>query len=139
MPEIERLQKKIQYSFEETPNGGCVVIFLRLKPSTDSCAFKSRSTRGAKAIGKAAGYVPLLFHYQYQEEGESSGTDGFGPADDDNHGLSARRLLAAGVPQVVARELTGHRTSAMFDRYAIVSSTDMLAAQKKVELFRKQA
>jgi integrase len=51
----------------------------------------------------------------------------------------ARRLLAAGVPQVVARELTGHRTSAMFDRYAIVSSTDVLAAQKKVALFRKQA
>jgi integrase len=49
----------------------------------------------------------------------------------------ARRLLAAGVPQVVARELTGHRTSAMFDRYAIVSSTDVLAAQKKVAQFRK--
>ena len=51
----------------------------------------------------------------------------------------ARRLLAAGVPQVVAREITGHRTSAMFDRYAIVSSTDVLAAQKQVAQFRKQA
>ena len=51
----------------------------------------------------------------------------------------ARRLLAAGIPQVVARELTGHRTSAMFDRYAIVSSTDVLAAQKKVAEFRKKA
>jgi integrase len=51
----------------------------------------------------------------------------------------ARRLLAAGVPQVTARELTGHRTSAMFDRYAIVSSADVLAAQKKVAEFRKQA
>jgi Phage integrase family. len=51
----------------------------------------------------------------------------------------ARRLLAAGVPQVVARELTGHRTSAMFDRYAIVSSVDVLAAQKKIADFRKQA
>jgi hypothetical protein len=30
-------------------------------------------------------------------------------------------------------------TSAMFDRYAIVSSTDVLAAQRKVALFRKQA
>jgi integrase len=51
----------------------------------------------------------------------------------------ARRLLAAGVPQVIARELTGHRTSAMFDRYAIVSSADVLAAQTKVAEFRKQA
>jgi integrase len=49
----------------------------------------------------------------------------------------ARRLLAAGVPQVVARELTGHRTSAMFDRYAIVSGADVLAAQKKVTEFRR--
>ncbi len=51
----------------------------------------------------------------------------------------ARRLLAAGVPQVIARDLTGHRTSAMFDHYAIVSSADVLAAQKKVAEFRKQA
>ena len=51
----------------------------------------------------------------------------------------ARRLLAAGVPQVIARELTGHRTSAMFDRYVIVSSADVLAAQKKVTQFRRQA
>ena len=49
----------------------------------------------------------------------------------------ARRLLAAGVREVVARELTSHRTSAMFDRYAIVSSADVLAAQKKVAQFRK--
>jgi len=51
----------------------------------------------------------------------------------------ARRLLAAGIPQVTARELTGHRTSAMFDRYAIVSSADVLAAQNKVAEFRRQA
>jgi hypothetical protein len=41
--------------------------------------------------------------------------------------------------QVTARELTGHRTSAMFDRYAIVSSADVLTAQKKVAEFRRQA
>jgi len=51
----------------------------------------------------------------------------------------ARRLLAAGVPQLVARELTGHCTSAMFDRYAIACSADVLAAQKRVAEFRKQA
>jgi integrase len=50
-----------------------------------------------------------------------------------------RQLLAAGVPQAIARELTGHRTSAMFDCYAIVSSADVLAAQKRVTQFRRQA
>ena len=49
----------------------------------------------------------------------------------------ARRLLAAGVPQVTARALTGHRTSAMFDRYSIVNGADLLAAQSKVTEFRK--
>jgi hypothetical protein len=34
---------------------------------------------------------------------------------------------------------TGHRTSAMFDRYAIVSNVDALMAQIKVAEFRKQA
>jgi len=51
----------------------------------------------------------------------------------------ARRLLAAGVPTQIAKKITGHQTDSMFDRYAIVSSADVLAAQKKVAQFRRQA
>jgi integrase len=51
----------------------------------------------------------------------------------------ARQLLAAGVPTQIAKKITGHKTDSMFDRYAIVSSVDVLAAQKKVAEFRKQA
>jgi integrase len=49
----------------------------------------------------------------------------------------ARRLVAAGIPQVTARAFTGHLTDSVFSRYAIVSSADLLAAQTKVAEFRK--
>jgi hypothetical protein len=53
--------------------------------------------------------------------------------------LRARTSSFTAQVKIENRELTGHRTSAMFDRYAIVSNTDVLAAQKKVAQFRRQA
>lgn len=52
---------------------------------------------------------------------------------------AARRFIAAGVNQNVAKQLTGHLTDSMFQRYQIVSSADLLAAQTKVTEFRKRA
>jgi integrase len=52
---------------------------------------------------------------------------------------AARRFIAAGVNQNVAKQLTGHLTDSMFSRYQIVSSADMLAAQSRVAEFRKAA
>jgi hypothetical protein len=40
---------------------------------------------------------------------------------------------------LVKNKLTAYRTSTMFDRYAIVSSVDVLLAQKTIAEFRKQA
>jgi integrase len=36
---------------------------------------------------------------------------------------AARNMIRAGVPQSVARRLTGHRTDSMFERYAITDET----------------
>jgi integrase len=52
---------------------------------------------------------------------------------------AARRFIAAGINQNVAKQLTGHLTDSMFSRYQIVSSGDLLAAQSKVAEFRKAA
>src|SRR5262249_36825482 len=49
-----------------------------------------------------------------------------------------RRLLAAGVPQQIAKKLTGHVSDSMFERYAIVASALLLAAQDRVTEFRKR-
>jgi integrase len=46
---------------------------------------------------------------------------------------AARNMLAAGTPQAVAMTITGHRTDAMFRRYAIVDET-----QKKEALAQTQ-
>jgi integrase len=48
---------------------------------------------------------------------------------------AARNLIAAGVPQAVAKRITGHKTDAMFSRYNIVETTQLHGAMRKLEAF----
>jgi len=45
---------------------------------------------------------------------------------------AARNLIAAGVHQAVAKNITGHKTDSMFTRYNIVDSTQLHGAMQKV-------
>lgn len=48
---------------------------------------------------------------------------------------AARNMIAAGTPQVVAMKITGHRTDAMFRRYAIVNEEQKRDALVKTQQF----
>jgi integrase len=58
------------------------------------------------------------------------------------HGMrrSAARdmVLGAGLPEAVAMKITGHKTRAMFDRYNIVATKDVVAGQERLAAYRRE-
>jgi len=79
-----------------------------------------RDFRGAwDALVKAAGVPGLLFH--------------------DLRRSAVRNMIRRGVPQKTAREISGHKTDAVFSRYNIVSEGDLADAAKKIEAGAKAA
>ena len=52
---------------------------------------------------------------------------------------ACRNMLAAGVPQAVCMQVSGHRTDSMFRRYAIVAESDIRQALRKTQKYLETA
>ena len=56
----------------------------------------------------------------------------------DNRRTAARNMDRAGVPRQVAKQITGHKTDSMYNRYNIVNESDLVEAAQRIENGSKQ-
>lgn len=100
-------QRKATTDIERSMAGFCPWVFHRRGRAI-------RSLRGAfRAACEAAGCPGRLVH--------------------DLRRTAVRNFVRAGVPERVAMQLTGHKTRSVFERYNIVSETDLVDAASRLD------
>jgi len=108
----------IQKAIRDEKHPGCSWVFF--KDGKRIGEFKKAWWGACKRAGlwdEAGGRPTRLFH--------------------DLRRTGVRNLIRAGVPEVVAMRISGHKTRSVFDRYNIVSDDDLKAAARKLDEYMK--
>ncbi len=108
---IERRWKAREYRTRERGVGISEFVFHRDGKAIPPPTFNRQFAKARKA----AGISGKLFH--------------------DLRRTAARNMIRGGVPQSIAKRVTGHRSDSMFQRYDIASTADKLEALQKARVY----
>ncbi len=106
----------IQRSLREARFPDCPWVFFRADGRKVANFYRSWNTAClAAGLHDSEGGVRKLFH--------------------DLRRSGLRNLIRAGVPEVVAMRISGHKTRSVFDRYNVVSERDLHDAARRLEAY----
>ena len=80
--------------------------------------------------------VPFLAYFEVRTLRSEVDADGTGVQPDRKRVVVQPNLVRAGVPEAIAKSITGHKTDAVFQRYNITSDADKQDAVSKLDAYR---
>lgn len=129
--QIDLLNRTIRLNAGETKSGEGRIVKL----TQDVYTLLQACVMGKKAddyvFTRADGAQILDFRERWAKLTSSSGCPGL--LFHDLRRSAVRNMVRRGIPEVVAMKISGHKTRAVFDRYNVVSETDLADAALRIE------
>jgi len=107
-------------------------VFLNGDSSDKIKCFRKTWNKACRDIGLGYGYKIAKKYVEKWKEKLPAG-----PTIHDFRRSACRNMIRSGIPQQVAKMLSGHKTDSVFNRYNIVSEEDLRLAAKRQEVYLK--